>query len=146
MRQKKIILTDKTPENSSSKLPHAIRFYRNSTGDALNYFDGAIPFLISFYDIDGAAISSDFDIVHNGAGKPKIAPITKRELLETFYVYRIADYAHQSLSAGFSDFIPYCYDSNGYKLPQYKLAIIKKLIIFNFYLLKNYSNAQIDIS
>ena len=55
MKQKRIILT-RNPENQTSKLPESIRLYINSPtenkqfGDKLTYMDGAIPFLVTFFE------------------------------------------------------------------------------------------------
>jgi hypothetical protein len=133
MKQKRIVLT-RSPENQTSKLPESIRLYINSPtenkefGDKLTYMDGAIPFLVTFFEGPARSINTDFieinDIINNKKKK-----LSKEYILRNYWVYRIGDYGSQSLSAGFTDLLPICFfktgENAGYKLPQDKIATFR---------------------
>jgi hypothetical protein len=124
MRQKKITLDNQTPENSVSKLPFSIMFYANTINrDKLTYKDGSIPFSISTR-LAGNIVPEDFsEIFSKSLTDGRI--VTKKFLLNTYYVYRIPDYGNQSLSPGLADFSYQVYDNEGYKLPENRVAIIR---------------------
>jgi hypothetical protein len=125
MKQKRIILDNQTPENSASKLPHSIMFYVNTINrDKLAYKDGSIPFLITVREL-GGVVPADFADIYQKAKKETYARITKKSLLDTYYIYRIPDYGHQSLSPGLADFTFQIFDNDGYKIPEQKIATIR---------------------
>lgn len=129
MRQKKIILDNLTPENSASKLPVYLTFYRNAIdrkdhkGDTLMYKDGSIPFFLETRKVN-TITPDDFKELESRSISLGMK-ISKKSLLETYYVYRIPDFGHQSLSPGFDDFSYQCYDNQGYKLSETLIAVIR---------------------
>jgi hypothetical protein len=125
MKQKRIILDNQSPENSASKLPHSITFYVNKINrDKLAYKDGSIPFLLTVRELGGKT-PDDFKDIYLKAKKETFSKITKKSLLDTYYVYRIPDYGQQSLSPGLSDFTYQIFDNEGYKIPEPRIAHIR---------------------
>jgi len=144
MKQKRIILDTVNPENSASKLPQSIKFYINTNRDKLEYKDGSIPFSITTFNKFGL-YAPDFVELYS-IGKTGKERITKKYILSNYYVYRIADYGNQSLSPGSSDFIPFCYDSTGAKLPQYMIGIIRNYTTKEAFIIIKKDNLTINES
>jgi hypothetical protein len=112
----------------SSKLPNVLRLYPSVNERELLLLkdkDGAFPFFIKLFNntltgSPNSGFNNFSDILNN-----KKRRVSKEYIEENFWVYNIpTDYGHQSLSPGFDDFIPVCYDNDGYKIPQHFIAYI----------------------
>jgi len=128
---KKTIIKDIVPELvNDSSFPVFVRLF-NLAGNPVEYKPGVIPFFFRTFGPPSnlSPIISELrnSFVTSGSRIPK------EYIFSNFHVYKIPDLGAQSLSPGFKDFTPMCFNG-GYK-------ILQKDIIF----LKNYTSKEIFI-
>jgi hypothetical protein len=132
MIMKKKLISQIDPENvGTTSFPIFARFYfaNNTGGNLFRYKDGAIPFFINFFDPDHP------DILRTRAVKETGRRISQGHLFEKFYVYKISDLGSQSLSPTFDDIFVYVYDSEGRKILQKNIMIIREYTGKNAFIL-----------
>lgn len=71
--------------------------------------------------------------------------ISRKFIDESFYLLRIADYSHQAMSAGFTDFVPLVF-INGCKIQQRHVGMLKVYATRECYILidKEHTNGYIN--
>jgi hypothetical protein len=122
MIMKKQFISQIDPENiETTSFPIFARFYfaNNTGGNLFRYKDGAIPFFINFFGPDNPDILKIREVKETGRR------ISKGHLFEKFFVYKISDLGSQSLSPTFDDIFVYIYDSEGRKIPQKDIIIVR---------------------
>jgi len=126
----KILISQINPiGNSESSFPIFAKFY-NSGRNLLEYKDGAVPFFINISS--GVTDSSITAISDEISSNRRIA---KGYIFDKFNVYEISDYGYQSLSPTFDDVLVLVYDSEGYKIPQKDVVLIKNFTTKKAYVL-----------
>jgi hypothetical protein len=132
MIMKKQFISQIDPENiETTSFPIFARFYfaNNTGGNLFRYKDGAIPFFINFFQPDNLDILKIREVKETGRR------ISKGHLFEKFYVYKISDFGSQSLSPTFDDIFVYVYDSEGRKIPQKDLILVRSYTLKEAYIM-----------
>lgn len=118
-------------EDESCSLPSLIQvaqYSRTATFRDITGTFGKREFPFSFeipQNTEDFEVDENFQSITKMLTNLKNPSLSKKFLFKKFDVFEIPDYGNQSFSAGFLDFVPFCFDKDGYKIFQKNVGILR---------------------
>jgi len=91
-------------------------------------------FTIEVPNVNPNNLSTNFKTLYNMMTGARTIKISRRELFDKFYIFKLPDFGNQTMSIGMLDFVPFCY-INGYKIGQDKIGMIRSFNTKEVYLI-----------